>query len=80
MIGFCGLGNIALEYGDRAGAANFFGQARQIDQSDENFQRIDRRLGLMGDRLDLATDQFEEGKRQLDEQQELARAAAQRRP
>ena len=66
-----GLGNIALEYGDRAGAANFFGQARQIDQSDENFQRIDRRLGLMGDRLDLATDQFEEGKRQFDEQQEL---------
>lgn len=64
-----GLGNLALEYGDRAGAANFFGQARQIDQSDESFQRMDRRLGLMGDQLELATDKFEEGKRQFDEQQ-----------
>ena len=66
-----GLGNLALEFNDTAAAANFFGQARQIDQSDENFQRIDRRLDLAENQFGLATDKFEEGIRQFNEQQEV---------
>lgn len=71
-----GLGNLALEYGDRAGAANFFGQARQIDQADENFQRMDRRLDLAENQFGLATDKFEESTRQFNKQQEVRESNA----